>query len=187
MHRQLIAPASCYNGTVSEPDVRLRPVVESDLPLLVRIESDREQAGELSWSGFVSPVKIRQRFESDGFLGEEHGRLVVEADQQSVGFVSWLKVFHGPPPSRSWNVGISLLPDHRNRGIGSVAQRLLVEYLFSVSDFVRIEAGTLADNIGEQRALEKAGFRKEGVLRSAQFLDGQWRDVLMFSRLRTDP
>lgn len=100
--------------------------------------------------------------------------------------MSWLKVFHGPPPSRCWNVGIGLLPDHRGRGIGTAAQRLLVDYLFSVSDAVRIEAGTLTDNIGELRALEKAGFHREGVLRSAQYLDGQWRDVVLFSRLRSD-
>ncbi len=34
------------------------------------------------------------------------------------------------------------------------------------------------------RALERAGFEREGVLRSAQFLDGAWRDVVVFSRLR---
>jgi len=111
---------------------------------------------------------------------------MVLVNEEPLGFVSWFKVSHGPPPSRCWNVGIGLLPDHRNRGIGTAAHCLLVDYLFSVSDAVRIEAGTLIDNLGEQRALEKAGFYREGILRSAQYLDGRWRDVVLFSRLRSD-
>jgi RimJ/RimL family protein N-acetyltransferase len=119
-------------------------------------------------------------------MGPESGRLMVVAREEPVGFVCWLKVSHGPPPSSCWNVGIGLLPDHRNRGIGTAAQRLLVDYLFSVTDAVRVEAGSLTDNLGEQRSLEKAGFHREGVLRSAQYLDGRWRDVILFSRLRSD-
>jgi RimJ/RimL family protein N-acetyltransferase len=38
----------------------------------------------------------------------------------------------------------------------------------------------------EQRALEKAGFSRDGVMRHAQYRDGEWRDIVMFSRLRTD-
>jgi putative transposase len=34
--------------------------------------------------------------------------------------------------------------------------------------------------------LEKVGFRREGVLRSAVFQRGRWRDVALYSLLRTD-
>jgi [ribosomal protein S5]-alanine N-acetyltransferase len=40
------------------------------------------------------------------------------------------------------------------------------------------------ENIAEQKALEKAGFRQEGLLRSAEFRAGQWRDGWIYSRLR---
>jgi len=36
----------------------------------------------------------------------------------------------------------------------------------------RIEASTEITNIGEQRALERAGFTREGVLRGATFQGG---------------
>jgi RimJ/RimL family protein N-acetyltransferase len=51
----------------------------------------------------------------------------------------------------------------------------------------RIWAGTEADNIAEQRALEKAGFIREGVIRGAGWRDGTWRDGVIYSLLRTDP
>jgi RimJ/RimL family protein N-acetyltransferase len=33
----------------------------------------------------------------------------------------------------------------------------------------------------------KAGFQLEGRVRAAEFADGEWRDGLLYSRLRTDP
>ena len=35
-------------------------------------------------------------------------------------------------------------------------------------------------------ACERAGFRREGVLRGARFREGDWRDMLMYGLLRTD-
>ncbi len=51
---------------------------------------------------------------------------------------------------------------------------------------VRIEAGTQPDNLAEQRALEKAGFQREGVLRAVEFRAGRWRDGVLYSRIRED-
>jgi RimJ/RimL family protein N-acetyltransferase len=84
-------------------------------------------------------------------------------------------------------VGISLFPEHRGRGHGSRAQRLLGDYLFATRLIERVEAATDVENVAEQRALEKAGFSREGVLRHAQYRYGQWRDIVLFSRLRADP
>lgn len=39
------------------------------------------------------------------------------------------------------------------------------------------------ENIAEQ----KAGFSLAGVVRAAEFRTGQWRDGLLYSRLRNDP
>jgi ribosomal-protein-alanine N-acetyltransferase len=33
----------------------------------------------------------------------------------------------------------------------------------------------------------RAGFQFEGTVRAAEFRAGQWRDGLLYSRLRTDP
>ena len=50
----------------------------------------------------------------------------------------------------------------------------------------RIEAATDVTNRAEQRSLEKAGFTREGVLRGAQWRNGRWNDMVVYSRLRTD-
>jgi RimJ/RimL family protein N-acetyltransferase len=48
----------------------------------------------------------------------------------------------------------------------------------------RLEAGTDLENIAEQRALQKAGFEREGVARQSQYRDGRYHDMVIFSRIR---
>jgi RimJ/RimL family protein N-acetyltransferase len=67
---------------------------------------------------------------------------------------------------------VLIVPEMRGRGAGAAAQRLLVEYLFSTTTAFRIWAATEAENIAEQRALERSGFRQEGLLRGTHFRDG---------------
>jgi RimJ/RimL family protein N-acetyltransferase len=64
---------------------------------------------------------------------------------------------------------------------------MFCSYLFEHTPVQRIEASTHAENAAEQRALEKAGFTLEGVVRAVEFRAGQWRDGCLYSRLRTDP
>src|SRR5207247_4160180 len=50
----------------------------------------------------------------------------------------------------------------------------------------RLEAEARADNIGSQRALEKAGYRREGMARKKMFWGGQWYDTVLYGMLDED-
>ena len=41
-------------------------------------------------------------------------------------------------------------------------------------------------NVPEQRALERAGFAREGVLRGCQWRQADWHDLVSYARLRID-
>jgi RimJ/RimL family protein N-acetyltransferase len=90
-------------------------------------------------------------------------------------------------PRGCLRIGTLLFPEHRGKGRGTAAQRLLADYLFSTTPANRLEATTETDNVAEQRALEKAGFVREGVLRGRGFVRGRWRDGVLYARLRDDP
>ena len=120
------------------------------------------------------------------------GRLLVElTDANGVravaGQVTWHLESYGPNTgSQAWNIGIGLSPSTRGHGVGAVAQRLLAEWLLDTSGLDRIEASTDVENLPEQRALEKAGFTQEGVVRSAQErVDGR-HDLFVYSLLREE-
>lgn len=86
----------------------------------------------------------------------------------------------------NFEIGIALFAEHRGHGIGPEAQRQLVTYLLSTTTANRLQAGTDVDNIAEQRALERVGFRREGVQRGLYFREGEWRDSVMYGLLRED-
>lgn len=117
-----------------------------------------------------------------------HGELLVTDDDDApIGSVSWHLVEYGPgAASQALNVGISLRPEFRGQGHGARAQRLLADYLFVTTATHRVEASTDVSNLVEQRALERAGFRREGVARGAQWRQEAYHDMVVYSRLRTD-
>ena len=111
---------------------------------------------------------------------------MVVNDDEVLGAVSWRRR-HTAPPSHCWALGIGLFPRARGRGYGTQAHRLLAGYLFAHTTVHRIEAATETGNIAEQKALERAGFRREGVLRGTRWRGGEWRDEALHGLLRTDP
>jgi RimJ/RimL family protein N-acetyltransferase len=165
--------------------VSLRPVAEDDLPVLDRFLTDPEAAGPFAWFGFADPRPVRRRWADNGLLSDDGGRLMVVRGADRLGFVAWHRV-QSSRTSYFWSVGIGLLPEARGRGYGTEAQRLLVRYLFAHTQVYRIAADTEVDNIAEQRALEKAGFTREGVTRGAAYRDGRWRDGVTYSVLRDE-
>ncbi|MBO2460861.1 GNAT family N-acetyltransferase [Actinomadura violacea] len=165
--------------------VELRPVAEADLPVIERLRTDPGLCGRFLWAGWSDPRRFRRRFEQDGMLGEDTGTLAIAHGDGLLGIVSYRRV----PTAGSlwcWSIGIALLPEARGRGAGSRAQRLLVDYLFAHTTAHRIQAETEVGNLAEQRALEKAGFTREGVMRGFGFRDGRYRDEVLYSVLRSD-
>ncbi|GAB3930045.1 hypothetical protein GCM10029976_030960 [Kribbella albertanoniae] len=165
--------------------MKLRPVTPDDLDLLRRFVAEPGLIG-LDWNGHRDPRRVGQQYEEDGFLGTEHGRLMVDTDGATAGFVSWGAGSYDGGRSRYWEIGIALLPEYRGQGIGWRAQSMLADYLFEHTTAERIQAGTHPENLAEQKALVKAGFQFEGVLRACEFRAGRYRDGYLYSRLRSD-
>lgn len=170
-----------------DPPVRLRPFREPDLELLTRFATDPAASEPYEWFGFKSPEAFRRRWEEDGFLDKDPRYLAValHSDDTGIGWVMWRQGVFGTQTG-VWEIGILLVPEHRGRGAGTAAQRLLVEHLFATTTAHRIWAGTVSGNLAEQRVLEKCGFRREGLLREAVFAGGEWRDHLIYGMLRRE-
>jgi RimJ/RimL family protein N-acetyltransferase len=168
--------------------VRLLDVTPADVDLLDRLHAT--QAG-----GFNDLGQDRKRVPPEAWVdgrlrGDSRGELFVErrADRKIVGTISYHRVSYGPNVrSQAWMIGIDIAPEGRGQGLGTEAQRLLADWLFETTEANRVEASTDVDNLAEARALEKAGFRREGVNRGAQFRAGAFHDLVLFARLRSDP
>ncbi|CAA7394813.1 unnamed protein product [Spirodela intermedia] len=75
-----------------------------------------------------------------------------------------------------------------NRGIATAALRLAVATVFEVFTTVqRVEALVAVENASMQKALEKAGFTREGEHRKFYATKGKVWDVARYSIIRVDP
>jgi RimJ/RimL family protein N-acetyltransferase len=172
-----------------EPRVRLRDVTPADADMLDAWSADPVLGGEFNDFGLPPRPIDREALQRGPLRNERNGQLIVErvADGEPIGTVGWHKVGYGPnPESDALNIGIELLPDARGHGFGGEAQAQLAAFLFAETSVNRIEAQTDIANLPEQRSLEKAGFRREGVARGSQYRAGAFHDLVTFARLRDD-
>ncbi|GAA3304566.1 GNAT family protein [Dactylosporangium vinaceum] len=174
------------SAEVDIPDVRLRPVSAADFWLLELQADDPEAGGQFNWSGYRDIAATRRRFEESRLIEPDRGQLIVQVGGAVAGTVQWGRHAYGVPHWSCWNIGIGLLAPYRGRGVGTIAQRMLTAYLFDTTAVERVEAYTDVENVAEQRALEKAGFTREGRIRSAQFREGRWRDLYLYSLIRDE-
>jgi RimJ/RimL family protein N-acetyltransferase len=85
---------------------------------------------------------------------------------------------------RTGHIGYWVVADARGRGICTAALRTLSRWAIEDLALGRLELVTDPANVGSQRVAEKAGFRREGVLRSHLLhRDGRRRDSVLFSLL----
>lgn len=167
-------------------NIILRPIKQEDLETLERWESDPDFIGEFNNFGLHGHGSQTRAFAEGGTLSDRSGLLVVTTLEGAlVGNVSHHLTGYGPNQgSKSYRIGIGIAPEHQRKGYGVEAQRLLSAYLFATFTIMRVEAVTDITNRPEQRALEKAGFTREGVLRKAQWRNGAWHDQVIYSKLR---
>ncbi|HZD00787.1 MAG TPA: GNAT family protein [Actinomycetes bacterium] len=169
-----------------EHELTLRAFREDDLGFLDQLDTDPEALGPFEWTGFSDVRARRRRWEQDGFIGTDSAALAVGlADGTVAGIASWKLKNYGSPGA-CYEIGLALLPEHRGHGLGTTAQRLLVDYLFKFTTAHRLEAFTDAENIAEQTALERIGFKREGVMRGVAFQNGAWRDAVIYALLRDE-
>lgn len=74
----------------------------------------------------------------------------------------------------------------RGRGYGKDALRRLLEHGFRDLGLNRIALQVFADNERAIRLYRNAGFAPEGALREGAFIDGEFKDILLFSMLRRE-
>lgn len=88
--------------------------------------------------------------------------------------------------NRLAHVGLALRPSFRGRGLGTSTIRLLCRYGFAVRGLHRLQAETLADNAAMIRAATQAGFSREGVLRRAAWVNGDFADEVVLGQLASE-
>jgi RimJ/RimL family protein N-acetyltransferase len=117
----------------------------------------------------------------------ERGRLLALAavDAGSGEVVGGGTLHHLDSERRIVEIGYFVLPHARRRGVATTVARLLAEHAFSLG-IERVAAYVNVGNTASERVAERAGFTREGVVRSMPKPDGRRIDKTLFSLLPSD-
>lgn len=88
--------------------------------------------------------------------------------------------------ARTAELGYTVVPAARGRGIATAALRLLTEWAFRELAAIRLELMITAVNDASKKVAVRSGYTREGVLRSLYVKPGVREDTEIWSRLSTD-
>lgn len=157
-------------------NVNLRVAEKEDAPLIAEWWNDMRYLGEHQGLMTISKTQTEKKIlENPNFF------IIEKKDGTKIGHVDgWIK------GSGVIEIGFAIVPSERRKGYGTETVRLMVDYYFLTKDIVRIEARTGKDNLSSQKALEKAGFSNEGIMRKSLFARGKYIDMCLYSILREE-
>ena len=162
-------------------NVNLRVLEKEDLALFAEWYNNSNFCGEYDYFDQKTRTEIEKKFENSP---PENRKFVVQKkDGTRIGIIA---VEQHSDYGGFLEIGFHIVPNERGKGYCSEAVRIMVDYLFLSKSMVRLQARTDTRNLSSQRVLEKIGFKKEGLIRKAAFIRGDWRDLFIYSILRDE-
>ena len=167
--------------------VRLRPIERDDLPRYVEWFADPEVRRYLALYLPFSLAQEERWFENllERLERREDVVLAIEtAEGVHIGNVGLHRIDW---KNRNAELGIAIGErSYWNQGYGTDAIRTLLGLAFREMNLHRVFLRVDADNARGIRCYEKAGFRREGVLREAVFKEGAYHDQYIMSILQSE-
>jgi RimJ/RimL family protein N-acetyltransferase len=156
--------------------IALRPLAEEDVPALVAACQDPEIP---RWTSVPTPYTEEDARE---FLRRAEGvsAILDAATSDFLGTIGWRWV------DGNVQFGYWVKREARGRGVATRALRLLSRWAVAELGAARLQLLTEPENDASQRVAEKAGFRREALLRAYVDLRGRRPDVYMYALLRED-
>jgi RimJ/RimL family protein N-acetyltransferase len=165
--------------------VRLEPLGRAHLEGLAELGRDPDvQRFTYVPSPWVEGFEHRWLERYDQPNGQRAGFAIV--DEGSGEFLGMAALVKLDRDAREGEAGYIVAPAARGRGIAVRALRLLTEWSLQELALERVELRIEVENEPSIRVAERAGYIREGVLRSVHFKQGSRADIAVYSRLRTD-
>jgi RimJ/RimL family protein N-acetyltransferase len=164
--------------------VRLAPVDESHLDQLSLWSAEEDIWRYMTFAHLASREEL-QAWISTAMQANERGTemnfaIIDEASRSAIGTTSFYRVV---PEHKRIELGKTWLgAPYRRTHINTAAKYLLLHHAFETLLANRVELNTDARNLRSQRAMERLGAVRDGVLRSHTIMrDGFVRDTMNYS------
>lgn len=164
--------------TLEDGEILLRPFTEEDVPAIAAACQDPEIP---RWTRVPSPYS-----EDDARMFVRHAdhqafAIVDREGGELLGSIGLVDL-----AGSVGEIGYWIKREARGNGVATRALVLLSRWAASEGGLARVQLTTEPANVASQRVAEKAGFSREGVLRSWIEIKGRRRDAVMYSLLPDD-
>lgn len=162
----------------------LRYATADDAAALLELGSDPEVTRFFSWGPYSSiqePEAYIAELEAERGRGDRLDFLIVDREAGPVGVTGLTELSRR---DRRAVVGTWLGRPHWGTGANAASKALIAHLAFEVLGLERLGAYADLDNPRSQRALERIGFQREGVLRRWHHHGEKVHDVIVYSWLR---
>ncbi|MDH4610779.1 GNAT family protein [Pseudomonas sp. BN102] len=163
--------------TLQRGALRLDPLAEVDIPGLVTLaEANRDAL--IYMSGPLRPDWYRQ-----GLAAQREEQAVVFAIRLGDSLVGTTRFADFMPNLPAAEIGWTWLASgEHGSGLNASIKYLMLRHAFEEWQLVRVQLKTAASNLRSQRAIEKLGAQREGLLRNHRRLaDGRLDDSVLYS------
>lgn len=163
--------------TLQRGALRIEPMVDADIPALVSL-AEANRAELLYMNGTQ-----RLDWYREGLSEQREGRALpftIRLGEQLVGTTRFADFVSSLPATEiGWTW---LTRSQHGTGLNSTVKYLMLRHAFENWGMVRVQLKTAASNLRSQRAIEKLGALREGVLRNHRRLaDGRLDDTVLYS------
>ncbi len=163
-------------------NVNLRAMEPEDISLISDWLNNVDFQGRYTPLIQRSKEEMKKRF---GEISDDQKLFIIEKkDGSKIGIILYFIVKGGP--YNLLEIGYYMVLSERKKGYCSEAVKLFIDFLFLSQAIKRIQATTDIRNQASRKVLEKAGFTKEGTMRKALYMKGDWVDISLFSILRDE-
>ena len=174
----------------SDGTIRIRPYCEEDTKALY--EAVRESINEVSqwmpWCHAAYAIDESRAFimsRPEARAGAEEYDFAI-FDAQTGEYLGGTGLNHLVREYLYSNLGYWVRTSRAGRGVASRAARLVARFAFEELGLQRVEIVAAVGNVGSQRAAEKAGAVREGILRKRIVLRGKTHDAVLYSLVAED-
>jgi [ribosomal protein S5]-alanine N-acetyltransferase len=163
--------------------ITLGPLVPEDFSPLFCWANDAA-AARLDFA--YRPVDMMAHRQWWDTVGKDPAKVIFAIRKMDVPtIIGYVQITGINPTHRSAELGIRIgAEQNRGQGLGQEALRLAVEFCWNHLNLNRVQLVVFKHNRRAISAYRAVGFQKEGVLRKAAFIGGEWVDVVPMAILR---
>ena len=170
---------------INSDSIILTPLISDDIPVLFRWINDREivllnapykPVHENLNKQWFDKIQERTDLVIFGIRHKDSNKLIGTCQLLNINYIS-----------RSAELQIRIgQKSEQGLGYGTAAIHLLISHAFKDLNLNRISVQVFSTNVRALHVYEKIGFKKEGILRQAAYIDGQYSDIIVLGLIKAE-